>query len=93
MIKIKIDEEIEVGNICVFEDENKKSYITFYYRDKEVMVRVTDEALLKFGKDYIQQPLSGSPEGSPNKCQSFCKICGDDNELNSDYCIPCSIKD
>ena len=57
MIKIKVDDEIELGNICIFADEEGKSYLTFYYRDKEIMVRVTDESLLKFGKDYIQQRL------------------------------------
>ena len=57
MIKIKIDDEIEVGNTCVCIDEDGKSCLAFYYKDKEVMIRITDEALLKFGKDYIQQRL------------------------------------
>ena len=57
MIKIKIEDEIEVGNTCVCLDEDGKSYLTFYYKDKEIMIRITDEALLKFGKDYIQQRL------------------------------------
>ena len=57
MIKIKIEDAIEVGNTCVCLDEDGKSYLTFYYKDKEIMIRITDEALLKFGKDYIQQRI------------------------------------